>query len=158
VDWAGWAIFGLIATASLTGVMIGAQMLGFTRLDLPLVLGTVVTEDPDRARVSGFVMHLVIGQGFAFGYAATFALIGRSSWWLGGILGLIHVSVALTVLVPLVAAVNPNMATERAGRSATASLEPPGPFGRNYGNRTAAVTIVAHVLFGVALGIFLHAS
>ena len=44
MDWAGWALFGLVATAALTAVMISAQLAGLTRLDLPLVLGTVVTE------------------------------------------------------------------------------------------------------------------
>ena len=65
MDWAGWALFGLVATTTLTPVMIAAQLGGLTRLDLPLLLGTVVTEDPDRARVAGFFIHLAIGQGFA---------------------------------------------------------------------------------------------
>jgi hypothetical protein len=158
MDWAGWAVFGFIATASLTAVMIGAQMAGLTRLDLPLLLGTVVTEDPDRARVAGFFVHLGIGQGFALGYAASFALLGRATWWIGGLLGLVHVAVALTVLVPLFAGVNPNMASARAGRSSTASLEPPGPLGLNYGRRTPAVAIVAHVAYGIAVGLLLHAT
>src|SRR5205085_2392164 len=87
-----------------------------SRLDLPLLLGTVVTEDPDRARVAGFFIHLGIGQAFALGYAASFALLHRATWWLGGLLGLLHVSVALTVLVPLLAGVHPRMASTR-GRS-----------------------------------------
>jgi hypothetical protein len=53
VDWAGWAIFGLLATAALTAIMTGAQLAGRTRLDLPLMLGTMVIPDPDRARVGG---------------------------------------------------------------------------------------------------------
>jgi hypothetical protein len=36
-------------------------------------VGRIVTEDADRARVAGFFIHLVIGLGFAFGYAACFA-------------------------------------------------------------------------------------
>jgi hypothetical protein len=47
---------------------------GLTRLDLPLLLGTIVTEDPDRARVAGFFIRVGIGQGFAFGYAGTVPL------------------------------------------------------------------------------------
>src|SRR5436190_1469181 len=90
MDWAGWALFGLVATTALTAVMIAAQMAGLTRLDLPLLLGTIVTEDPDRARVAGFFIHLTVGEGFAFGYAASFALLGRATWWLGGLLGLLH--------------------------------------------------------------------
>jgi hypothetical protein len=64
VDWVGWAVFGLMATAALTAVMTTAQLAGLTRLDLPLVLGTLVTEDPDHARVAGFFIHLGVGQAF----------------------------------------------------------------------------------------------
>lgn len=39
MDWAGWALFGLLAMAALTAVMIAAQKAGLTRLDGPLVLG-----------------------------------------------------------------------------------------------------------------------
>lgn len=46
MDWSGWAIFGL-ATALLTAVMIGAQLAGWTRLDLPLMLGTMVHRHPE---------------------------------------------------------------------------------------------------------------
>lgn len=157
MDWAGWALFGLVATALLTAVMIAAQLLGWTRLDLPLMLGTMVTEDPDHARVFGFFMHLMVGEGFALGYAATFARLGRATWWVGGLLGLVHVGLALTVLVPLLPGVHPRMASDRAGPASVAVLEPPGLFGLNYGARTPLVAIVAHIAFGVALGVLLHA-
>jgi len=158
MDWAGWALFGLVATAILTAVMITAQLAGQTRLDLPLLLGTLVSEDPDRARVAGFFIHLAVGLGFAFGYAATFALLGEATWWLGGLLGLLHVAVALTVLVPLLAGVHPRIASDRAGLSSTAALEPPGLAGLNYGARTPLVAIVAHLAFGIALGVLLTAQ
>ena len=48
-----------------------------------------------------------IGLGFALGYAASFALLDEATWWLGGLFGLLHVAVALTVLVPLLAGVHP---------------------------------------------------
>jgi hypothetical protein len=157
MDWAGWALFGLVATAALTAVMISAQLVGLTRLDLPLALGTVFTEDPDQARVYGFFVHLGVGEGFALGYAAVFALRGQATWWLGGLLGLVHVGVALAVLVPVMAGVHPRMASERAGPSTTAVLEPPGLFGLNYGARTPLVAVAAHVVYGVALGLLLTA-
>jgi hypothetical protein len=157
MDWAGWALFGLVATIALTAVMIAAQLAGLTRLDLPLLLGTIVTEDPDRARVAGFFIHLLIGQCFALGYAASFALLDQATWWLGGLLGLVHVAVVLTVLVPLLAGVHPRMASERAGRSSTAALEPPGLLGLNYGTQTPVVAIAAHLAYGVALGVLLKA-
>jgi hypothetical protein len=157
MDWAGWALFGLVATAVLTAVMIAAQLAGLTRLDLPLLLGTIVTEDPDRARVAGFFIHLAIGEGFALGYAACFALFDRATWWLGGLLGLLHVAVALTVLVPLLAGVHPRVASTRAGPKSAASLEPPGLLGLNYGVQTPVVAVLAHLAFGVALGVLLRA-
>lgn len=155
MDWAGWALFGLVATAVLTAVMIAAQLAGLTRLDLPLLLGTIVTEDPDRARVAGFFVHLGIGQCFALGYAAAFALLDRATWWLGALLGFVHVGVALTVLVPLLAGVHPRIASDRAGPSSTAALEPPGLLGLNYGPQTPIVAVVAHLAYGIALGVLL---
>jgi hypothetical protein len=155
VDWAGWALFGLVATSILTAVMIAAQLAGLSRLDLPLILGTIVTDDPDHARVAGFLLHLAVGQGFALGYAATFALLDTATWWLGGLLGLLHVAIVLTVGVPLLAGIHPRMASNRAGPASTAVLEPPGLLGLNYGSQTPAVAIVAHLAYGVALGLLL---
>jgi hypothetical protein len=156
MDWAGWALFGLIATSTLTALMITAQLAGLTRLDLPLVLGSLVTADPDRARIAGFFIHLTVGQGFALGYAATFALLDLATWWLGGLLGLLHVAVAMTVLLPLLPGVHPRMASHRAGPSSTAVLEPPGLLALNYGIQTPAVAVVAHLVYGGVLGLLLQ--
>lgn len=158
MDWSGWALFGLLATAVLTVVMISAQMAGWTRLDLPLVLGTFLTPDPDRARVAGFFIHLVAGQVFALGYAAAFALLGAATWWAGALLGLLHVAVALTVILPLLPGVHPRMASTRAGPANRAVLEPPGLLGLNYGIQTPAITIIAHVVYGAVLGMLLRTT
>jgi hypothetical protein len=155
MDWLGWAVFGLAATAALTAVMIAAQLAGITRLDLPLILGTVVSEDPDKARVAGFLIHLAAGQGFALGYAASFAALDRATWWIGGLFGLLHAAVALTVLVPLLAGVHPRMASHRSGPASTAALEPPGLLGLNYGRQTPLIALVAHLAYGVGLGMLL---
>jgi hypothetical protein len=157
MDWAGWALFGLLATSMLTAVMIAAQLAGLTRLDLPLLLGTMVIEDPDRARVAGFFIHLAIGEVFALGYAAGFALLNTATWWLGALFGLVHVSIALTVLVPLLPGIHPRMASDRAGPASVGVLEPPGLFGLNYGVETPVVAVVSHLAFGIALGVLLTA-
>jgi hypothetical protein len=158
MDWTGWALFGLLATAALTAVMITAQLAGLTRLDLPLVLGTLLTEDPDRARVAGFVTHLCVGQVFALGYAATFAQLGRATWWLGALLGVLHVAIALLAILPLLPGVHPRMASQRAGPASTAVLEPPGLLALNYGIQTPAVAIVAHLVYGTVLGVLLEVA
>ena len=157
MDWAGWALFGVVATTALTAVMIAAQMAGLTRLDLPLVLGTVVTADPDRARVAGFFIHLAVGMGFALGYAAMFDLVHSATWWFGALLGLLHVAVALMVLLPLLPGVHPRMASHRASPASTAVLEPPGLLALNYGAQTPAVAIVAHLVYGIVLGLLFQA-
>src|SRR5213592_4185210 len=110
MDWAGWATFGFVATVLLTGIMVGSQLLGLSRMDLPLMLGTMFVGDPDRARVLGFFIHLFNGQVFALLYASAFALIGWATWWLGALFGFVHGLTALTVIVPLLPGVHPRMA------------------------------------------------
>jgi hypothetical protein len=156
MDWGGWAVFGLVATTLLTAVLILVQLLGRTRLDLPLILGTVLVADPDRARVVGVAVHLGFGQLFAAFYAAGFATLDRAGWGLGALFGLVHAVVALTVLVPLLPGVHSRMASERAGPDSTAVLEPPGLLARNYGLATPLVTVAAHVVYGTVLGLTLH--
>ena len=158
MDWAGWAVFGLVATTGLTAAMIFAQLAGRTRLDLPLMLGTITTEDPDRARVAGFVIPLGVGQLVALFYAAVFAAFDRSDWWLGAVFGLAHASIALTVLVPLLPGVHPRMAGDRAGPNSKSVLEPPGLFGTNYGPATPLVALGAHIVYGTVLGLFLESG
>jgi len=153
MDWSGWAVGGLLATGTLTSLLIIAQMSGLTRMDLPLMLGTLLVEDPDRARVVGFVVHFVIGQAFALVYTATFAVTGNSGWLVGAALGALHAVVALALIVPLLPGIHPRMASERTGPAAGPMLEPPGLFAINYGRQTVLATVVAHVGYGIALGL-----
>jgi hypothetical protein len=156
VDWAGWAVFGFLATAALTVVMVSAQLGGLTRMDIPLLLGALVTDDPDRARAVGLVMHLFVGQAFALGYALVFALLGEARWDVGLGLGLLHGLVALGVIVPALPGIHPRIASDRAGPSTRPGLEPPGLLGSNYGRSTVVVAVVAHLAYGAALGLLLR--
>jgi hypothetical protein len=158
MDWAGWGTFGLVATVFLTSIMAASQLLGLSRMDLPLMLGTIFVEDPDRARVLGFIVHLINGQVFALLYTGAFALMGRATWWIGALFGVGHGLAALTVIVPLLPGVHPRMASERTGPDLRTVLEPPGPFGLNYGRETPLFTIAAHVVYGALLGAFIHPS
>jgi hypothetical protein len=155
VDWAGWAIFGFVGTVVLTGVMVFAQLVGWTRMDLPLMLGTIFTPTIDRARVIGAFVHLAAGQVFALLYAVAFWRLDRSGAVLGGSLGLVHGLGALTLIIPLLPGIHPRMSSERSGPEVDAMLEPPGLFGLNFGLSTPIVTLIAHVLFGITLGLLL---
>lgn len=156
MDWSGWAIFGVVATVILTAVLVAAQLVGLTRLDIPMMLGTLLTGGPDRARFFGFFLHLVMGQFFALFYAAGFAELGVASWWLGAGFGVAHAAVAGAVLVPLLPTIHPRMATERAGPTSKTILEPPGLLALNYGWSTPLVTVAAHAVYGAILGLFLQ--
>lgn len=155
MDWAGWATFGFGATALLTAILVAAQMAGLTRMDIPMMLGTIFVEDPDRARVVGSLIHLVNGQFFALFYASGFALLDQATWWLGALFGALHGVAALTLIIPLLPGIHPRMASDRTGPEKDSVLEPPGLLALNYGRATALVTLLAHVLFGSLLGIFL---
>jgi hypothetical protein len=156
MDWGGWATFGLVATSVMTAVMVGAQLAGWSRMDIPMMLGTVVFADPDRARAAGLVMHIGAGQAFALLYAAAFALLGWATWWLGALFGLAHGMIALAALIPLLPGVHPRMASEREGPRLDHVLEPPGLLALNYGTQTPAVTLVAHAVYGAMLGTLLR--
>lgn len=158
MDWSGWAIFGPVATVFLTAVLVGAQLGGLTRLDIPLMLGTVFIGDPDRGRFVGFFVHLIAGQFFALFYGLAFVELGRSGWWLGALFGVAHSAVAGAVLVPILATVHPRMATERAGPTTTTTLEPPGLMALNYGWSTPLVAMVAHAGYGAILGMLMKAG
>ena len=155
MDWAGWAVFGIAATVTLTAIMVGAQLAGLSRMDIPLMLGTMFTERPDQARFVGFLVHVVNGQIFALGYAAAFSILGRAEWWIGALFGAWHGVAALVVLVPLASGIHPRMATDRSGPALRAVLEPPGLLALNYGRETPIVALVAHITFGAILGTFL---
>jgi hypothetical protein len=98
----------------------------------------------------------VFGQCFALGYAASFVLFDSATWWIGGLLGLFHGVIALTVLIPMLVGVHPRMASNRSGPESVAVLEPPGLVGLNYGAQTPLVALAAHLAYGVALGALLQ--
>jgi hypothetical protein len=155
MDWGGWSTFGFAATVALTAILVAAQLAGLTRMDIPMMLGTIFVEDPDRARVIGAGMHLLNGQFFALFYMSAFALLGHATWWLGALFGTLHGIAALTLIVPLLPGIHPRMASNRTGPSHDVVLEPPGLFALNYGRPTAVVTLLAHVVYGSLLGMLL---
>jgi hypothetical protein len=155
MDWGGWATFGLGATVALTATMLFAQLAGLSRMDIPMMLGTMFSENSDRARIVGFFVHLLNGQIFALFYASAFSLLGLATWWLGAVFGAFHGFAALMVIVPLLPGAHRRMASERGGPRLDAVLEPPGLFALNYGRETPAIALIAHVIYGLLLGGFL---
>jgi hypothetical protein len=144
---------GLLGTVVLTTIVRAASEMNLTRMDLTLILGTMVTIDRRRARAYGYAMHFGIGLVFALLYVAVFVAIHRTSWWLGALFGALHAVflgvVVINVLLPLL---HPLMGAPETSASEHALIEPPGFLMLNYGRSTFVITLLAHMAFGAVVG------
>lgn len=147
-------LWGFLATIVMTVLMSASQGLGLSRMGMPFILGTMLTPDRRRAPLYGALLHLAGGWAFAFAYALLFECLGRTGWWLGGIVGLLHGLAVLLVLLPALPGLHPRMASETTGPEPTRGLEPPGFMALNYGRRTPLIALAAHLAYGVILGAF----
>ena len=146
---------GFAGTLVLTTLLRAASELGWTRMDLPFLLGTAVTADRVRAKAVGYALHFVFGLAFALAYYAIFAVIDRAGLLLGAVFGLVHALFAGTALVNvLLPVVHPRMGTGFDATGSTPLLEPPGFLLLNYGRQTPLVTVVAHLVYGAIVGGF----
>ena len=145
-------IWGLIATAAMSGIQFGAQRLGYSRLSLPFLIGTMFTGERAAANVAGMVFYLLGGWLFAFIYYFIFAGLGHAGWWVGALVGVAHGLVLLVALLPLLPYMHPRMASEYDGPSYRRRLQPPGFLALNYGYRTPLATLVAQAAYGAILG------
>ena len=146
---------GAVGTIVLTSGLRVAHELGWTRMDIPLLLGTVFTDRRGPASVIGYLVHFVNGLLFALAYYAVFRAVGHAGWLFGAALGLVHANLAggalLTVLLP---AVHPRMGSPWSDAEETPLLEAPGFLLKNYGRRTLVWTLVGHVIYGAIVGGF----
>ena len=149
-----WLVCGFAGTIVLTTILAGSLGLGLTRMNIPYLLGTILTPNRDRAKVYGVAMHLVMGWVFSFIYVAAFHAVGLATWWFGAAIGLVHGAFVLVVAMPVLPGMHPRMASEVRGPTVVRQLEPPGFMARNYGLGTPVSTLVAHVVFGAVLGAF----
>ena len=147
-------LWGFVATVVMSTIMSASQQLGFSRMSMPFILGTMFTPHRGPAAVLGFALHLVNGWAFALLYALAFESVGRATWWLGSGIGLIQALFTLVVVLPILPGIHPRMASEEQGPEPTRELEPPGVMGLNYGRRTPLVTMLAHVVYGAIVGGF----
>ncbi len=154
MNWGSWLLWGFASTVVLTSVLAGSQGVGMTRMNIPYLLGTIFTADRDRAKLIGFFLHFLNGWIFSFVYVAAFELVGRSTWWFGAAIGLVHATFILTVALPILPALHHRMANEQYGPTVVRQLQPPGFLGRHYGVRTPISILLAHALFGAILGGF----
>jgi hypothetical protein len=150
---------GFVGTLVLTTALAAGTQLRLTRIDIPFLLGTAVTDDRTRARVIGAVLHVVAGLIFALFYYAGFVVLGRAGWRPGLLFGLVHAlfagSTLVNLLLPLV---HPRMGTPGSAADSSPLLEAPGFMLLNYGRSTPVLTVVAHLAYGAIVGAFVAAT
>lgn len=149
-----WLLWGFASTIVLTTILAASQGLGITRMNIPYLLGTMVTPDRDRGKVLGVAMHVANGWAFSAVYVAAFHMWGGATWWKGLLIGLVHAAFVLVVLMPVLPGMHPRMASETSGPTVVRGLEPPGFLALHYGMRTPVSVVFAHAVFGVILGAF----
>jgi hypothetical protein len=146
---------GFVGTVVLTTGLRLAQELGLTRMDIPLLLGTIFSQDRSRANLIGYALHFFNGLIFSLFYAGVFFAVGRAGWLFGAVLGLVHAAFAGGALVNvLLPALHPHMGTPWSDARESPILEPAGFMLRNYGRYTALATTVAHLAYGAIVGGF----
>ena len=154
MSWSAWFVSGFGATVVLTLVLAASQGLGLTRMNIPYLIGTMATGNRDRATALGIGIHMLNGLLFSLIYVVAFHAVGHAGWWLGGAIGLVHGFFVIAVAVPALPGLHPRMASETAGPASERLLEPPGFLARNYGDGTPVSILLAHLLFGIVLGLF----
>ena len=147
-----WGVFSSIV---FTTLLAASQGFGFTRMNIPFLLGTMFTPDRDRAKIYGVLLHLVIGAVFSLIYLGAFQVWHGATWWKGLVIGGVQGGFFLTFGVTMLPAIHPRMASEHDGPTTVRQLEPPGFLGLHYGVRTPMSIFVAHLVWGVLLGVTL---
>jgi hypothetical protein len=158
VNWTSWLLSGFVATLALSTLLSTSQGLGLTRMNLPYLIGTVVSPKREKAKVYGFAFHLVIGLVFSILYVLIFEETHMANWWFGALIGVAHALMVLTVGMSLMPGLHPRMASEQHGPNADRLLEPPGFMALNYGIQTPVSVFLAHAVFGAILGSLYHLS
>ncbi|TMA26832.1 MAG: hypothetical protein E6J88_08715 [Deltaproteobacteria bacterium] len=134
MNWTSSLLAGFVGTLVLTSLEAGAQQLHLTRMSIPYLLGAAFTPNRDRAKVIGFLVHLINGQLFALLYVAIFDALGEVSILRGAM----------------------SIATLEQGPTNMRLIEPPGPLALHYGLTTPLMVIVAHMIFGAIIGWLYH--
>lgn len=146
---------GMVGTLVLTSTLRLASALGWTRIDLPFLLGSVFTTSHSVAAPVGYAIQTVIGLGFSLVYYGIFAAVDLAGFGFGAALGLAHGLFTSTVLVnALLPAVHPRLGSGSSDASRAPLLGLPGFLLLHYGRRTPVLTVAAHVAYGCIVGGF----
>lgn len=129
--WAGAAATGVLDAIRLTGFYLGQMPGNMPRMFGVLILDRMAMGPMLLSDILGYLYHYWVGACFGLTYTL---LMGRFRWWGGLVWGLV-IEVGMMVTPPMVVAMDT------------------GYFGLKFGPGLFVTSFLAHVAFGVALGL-----
>jgi hypothetical protein len=135
---------GVAGALAMTGLMLALRASGATRMNLEMMLGSLVTARLDPATwLLGFGLHLAAGAGIGLLYASLMEALRVTGASVGLGMGIVH-SFFAGLALPLSALVHP-LVISRA-------LPDPGVLASQLGSLEAALFVFLHLLFGAIVG------
>ncbi|MBI2954864.1 MAG: hypothetical protein HYY30_11160 [Chloroflexi bacterium] len=137
---------GFVGTVAITILMYAGPVMGFPRMDIATMLGTMFVSDPSAAFIPGLMMHFMIGLILALGYAFLFAswLPGRP-WVRGALYGLVPFLMANAIVMPMMGLIHPMVLS--------GMMPAPGFFLVGMGTVMAPIgSLIGHLVYGAVVG------
>lgn len=129
--WIGTAATGVLDAIRLTGFHLGQMPGNMPRMFGVLILDRMALGPTLGSDILGYVYHYWVGSCFGLAYTL---LAGRCRWWGGLVWGLI-IELGMMVTPPMVVAMDT------------------GYFGLKFGPGLLVTSLIAHVAFGIAIGV-----
>ncbi len=144
-------IAGLAATAVMTVALYMGFLMGM-RMDMPMMLGTMLLPRGPAAWALGLMMHFMMGAGFFVIYAILFNVLSIEEslvvW--GAIFGLVHGTIA-GMAMGMMNVMHPRMETS-AGQAGVGALQAPGFFGLRVSSMAPVAILMLHAIYGAVGG------
>lgn len=127
---------GLIGTVIFTIILYAAPTMGFPKMDIIGMIGTMAAEPGGAARAVGVIGHLIMGIVFAIIYALIWAAgVGSVTWVWGLVFGLVHGLGVALVGMPMMVSIHPRSPEREGGPKALAGI------------------LIVHAVFGIVVAL-----
>ena len=142
---------GFVGTLAMTALMMAGRATGMTSMDMPLLIGGMVSNDERKARGIGMVVHVLMMGTVVFGvtYALLFAAFDSDAALTGLLIGVVHGLIFGLLVLPMMPAIHPRMKVSASGFH----LDRPGVLGVGYGKGTALGIVMAHAVYGLVVAL-----
>lgn len=145
ISWASAIVWGAFAALVMAGVVALGRRMGMTRMHLGEMLGSMFAErNTSASRTTGMGIHLINGSLLAVAWAYTMTLFGWATTWFSGMVWGLFISLLALLLFSSIGLIHPKI---RAGEQ-----DDPGPAASNFGRYTPAGVVMAHLVYGLVLG------